>query len=446
MAKAGGGELAMAQAPTAYETYVQQFRALEEHLRLPPWLQQMRREALGRFLGLGFPTARRGNEPWKYTDLRPLAATPFQEPPQEERSLPWRRFLPWSPGWDTVMVVAGVPRSWHVRPEGPWVGDLRRALAEAPQALEEHLARYAIYHDDAFAALNTALFQDLVVVMVPPGIAVRRPLHVAFVAPHAPLPYAQYPRLLVLLGRGARLVLVESYVGRAPGPYMTAAVTEVFLDEGASLEHYRLLLEEEAYHIGLLRMRQERDSHLRSLFFGRGCRIGRNDVRVELDGPGAEAYLWGLYVTQGQEHLDNYINIDHIKPHCTSRLIYRGILDGASHAIFGGTVYVRPGAVKTDAEQEDKNLLLSREAEVDSKPSLEIYADDVKCGHGAAAGALAQDALFYMRSRGLDEATATLLLIKGFAAAVLDEVRLPRLRTFLERATVAALPRLKTLP
>jgi Fe-S cluster assembly protein SufD len=429
-----------------YETYVQQFRALEEHLRLPPWLQQMRREALGRFLGLGFPTARRGNEPWKYTDLRPLAATPFQEPPQEERSLPWRRFLPWSPGWDTVMVVAGVPRSWHVRPEGPWVGDLRRALAEAPQALEEHLARYAIYHDDAFAALNTALFQDLVVVMVPPGIAVRRPLHVAFVAPHAPLPYAQYPRLLVLLGRGARLVLVESYVGRAPGPYMTAAVTEVFLDEGASLEHYRLLLEEEAYHIGLLRMRQERDSHLRSLFFGRGCRIGRNDVRVELDGPGAEAYLWGLYVTQGQEHLDNYINIDHIKPHCTSRLIYRGILDGASHAIFGGTVYVRPGAVKTDAEQEDKNLLLSREAEVDSKPSLEIYADDVKCGHGAAAGALAQDALFYMRSRGLDEATATLLLIKGFAAAVLDEVRLPRLRTFLERATVAALPRLKTLP
>jgi len=326
------------------------------------------------------------------------------------------------------------------------VGDLRRALAEAPQALEEHLARYAIYHDDAFAALNTALFQDLVVVMVPPGIAVRRPLHVAFVAPHAPLPYAQYPRLLVLLGRGARLVLVESYVGQAPGPYMTAAVTEVFLDEGASLEHYRLLLEEEAYHIGLLRMRQERDSHLRSLFFGRGCRIGRNDVRVELDGPGAEAYLWGLYVTQGQEHLDNYINIDHIKPHCTSRLIYRGILDGASHAIFGGTVYVRPGAVKTDAEQEDKNLLLSREAEVDSKPSLEIYADDVKCGHGAAAGALAQDALFYMRSRGLDEATATLLLIKGFAAAVLDEVRLPRLRTFLERATVAALPRLKTLP
>jgi Fe-S cluster assembly protein SufD len=446
MAKAGGGELAMAQAPTAYETYVQQFRALEEHLRLPPWLQQMRREALGRFLGLGFPTARRGNEPWKYTDLRPLAATPFQEPPQEERSLPWRRFLPWSPGWDTVMVVAGVPRSWHVRPEGPWVGDLRRALAEAPQALEEHLARYAIYHDDAFAALNTALFQDLVVVMVPPGIAVRRPLHVAFVAPHAPLPYAQYPRLLVLLGRGTRLVLVESYVGRAPGPYMTAALTEVFLDEGASLEHYRLLLEEEAYHIGLLRMRQERDSHLRSLFFGRGCRIGRNDVRVELDGPGAEAYLWGLYVTQGQEHLDNYINIDHIKPHCTSRLIYRGILDGASHAIFGGTVYVRPGAVKTDAEQEDKNLLLSREAEVDSKPSLEIYADDVKCGHGAAAGALAQDALFYMRSRGLDEATATLLLIKGFAAAVLDEVRLPRLRTFLERATVAALPRLKTLP
>jgi len=438
----------MAQAPAIYETYVAQFRELARRLDLPPWLAERREEALGRFLDLGFPTARKGNEPWKYTDLRPLAATPFRPPPDGEvRAGQLRRLLPRSPSWDVTVAVGGrwAPHLSHLREERVDVWPLAEALRRAPHLLEEHLGRYAVYHDDPFAALNTALFSDLALVRVPAGAEARRPLHVAFVAPPGEEPYAHYPRLLVVAERGARLRLVESYLGLAPGPYMTAAVTEVFLDEGASLEHYRLLLEEGAYHIGLLRVHQARDTSLRSVFFGRGCRIGRNDVRVELDGPGAEAYLHGLYVTQGQEHLDNYINIDHLKPHGTSRLYYRGILDGASQAIFGGTVFVRPGAVKTDAEQEDKNLLLSPEAEVDSKPALEIYADDVKCGHGAAAGAVADEALFYMRTRGLDEATATLLLIKGFAAAVLDEVRLPTLRRFMEEATIAALPRLKAL-
>ncbi len=438
----------MAQAPAVYETYVEQFREQAQRLALPPWLAERRQEALGRFLDLGFPTARKGNEPWKYTDLRPLAAIPFRSPPTGEvGGSQWRRLLPWSPAWEVAVMVGGrwAPRLAHLRGEGVEVWPLAQALDHRPQALEEYLGQGAIYHDDPFAALNTALFQDLVLVRVPAGVEARRPLHVAFVAPPGEAPYAQYPRLLVVVERGARLRLVESYVGLATGAYMTAAVTEVFLEEGASLEHHRLLLEEGAYHIGLLRVYQARDTSLRSVFFGRGCRLGRHDLRVELDGPGAEAYLYGLYVLQGREHLDNYINIDHLKPQGTSRLYYRGILDGASHAIFGGTVFVRPGAVKTDAEQEDKNLLLSPEAEVDSKPSLEIYADDVKCGHGAAAGAVAEEALFYMRARGLDEATATLLLIKGFAAAVLQEVRLPTLRRFLEGATVAALPRLRVL-
>jgi Fe-S cluster assembly protein SufD len=441
----------MAQTTAVYETYVQQFRELEREFPVPPWLEELRRDALGRFLDRGFPTARRGNEPWKYTDVAPIARATFRYPARHQASLhlgDLRRRLPWPPGWAKVVFLGGRYRPDLSHPPQPGDGvlflPLAQALAERGELLEEHLGRQAVYLDDAFTALNTAFLRDGAVVIVPDGVEAERTLHLIFVSPLEEEATASYPRVLVLLGRQSRLRLVESYIGLRPGPYLTDAVSEVVLQDGASLEHYRLLLEgEQAYHIGMGRFYQGRDTNLLSVFFGQGCGIARNDVRVVLDAPGSSAYLHGLYVTDGRQHLDNYINIDHIKPHCTSRLFYRGILDGQSHAIFGGTVYVRPDAVKTDAEQEDKNLLLSREAEVDSKPALEIYCDDVKCGHGAAAGAVADEALFYMRSRGLDERMASILLIRGFAAAVLDEVRLPSLRSFLEKQVVRSLPRLR---
>lgn len=439
----------MTQAPPVYETYARRFRELEAAHLDPDWLMELRRQALGRFLDLGFPTARRGNEPWKYTDVGPIARTSFEEPPPRPALAlgALRRLLPWRPTWRRAVFVGGRyrPELSHLPSAGEDVRvlPLAQALREGDGLLERHLACYAAYQDDAFTALNTALFRDGALVVVPDGADPERPLHLVFVSPPSQEPYVHYPRLLVVLGRQARLRLVESYLGLGEGPYLTAAVREFYLGEGASLEHYHLLLEgEAAYHVGQARFYQERDTRLLSVFFGRGSAIARNDVRVDLDGPGGESYLHGLYVTTGRQHLDNYINIDHIKPHCTSRLFYRGVLDGHSHAIFGGTVYVRPGAVKTDAEQEDKNLLLSREAEVDSKPALEIYADDVKCGHGAAAGAVAEEALFYMLSRGIDPLLAQTLLIKGFAASVLDEVRLPALRSHLERLLVQSLPRL----
>jgi len=441
----------MTPAPPAYETSARPFRGLQAVRSEPDWLRELRREALGRFLDLGFPTARRGNEPWKYTDVGPVARTVFGPPPARP-PLPLerlRRTLPWRPTWRRAVFVGGRyrPELSHLPAAGEEVTvlPLSRVLSQGDDLLERHLARYATYQDDAFAALNTAFFSDGALVVVPDGAEPERPLHLVFVSPESEGPYVHYPRVLVVLGRQSRLRLVESYLGLGDGPYLTSAVREFYLGEGAALEHYHLLLEgEAAYHVGQARFYQERDTSLRSVFFGRGCAIGRNDVRVDLDGPGSEAYLHGLYVTTGRQHLDNYINIDHIKPHCTSRLFYRGVLDGQSHAIFGGTVYVRPGAQKTDAEQEDKNLLLSREAEVDSKPALEIYADDVKCGHGAAAGAVAEEALFYMLSRGIGPVLAQTLLIKGFASSVLDEVRLPALRTQLDRLLVDSLPRLRT--
>jgi len=233
--------------------------------------------------------------------------------------------------------------------------------------------------------------------------------------------------------------VIETYL-TLNGVNFNNAITEIALEDGAQAEHYRILLDRGAYHVGVTRVRQARDSRFRSTAFSTGPTLARNDFSVLMDGPGADCRLRGLYVASGRQHIDNYLTIDHAQPHSTSRLYYKGILDERARAVFGGTVFVRPGAIKTDAHQEDKNLLLSAEAEVDSKPSLEIYADDVKCGHGATAGAVAEEALFYMQSRGLDLEAAQEFLVKGFASEILDGVMEP-LREYLQKATTAALPR-----
>jgi Fe-S cluster assembly protein SufD len=224
--------------------------------------------------------------------------------------------------------------------------------------------------------------------------------------------------------------------------HFTDPVNEIALGEGAKVTHYRLLLENtESYTIGHVRPCLGPNSTYRAVVYEAGSGLMRLDLEVLIEGEGAFADLKGLYVTRGTQHIDNLVSIDHAQPHGTSRLYFKGILDDKSRAVFGGTVFVREGADKTDAYQEDKNLLLSDKAEADSKPSLEIYADDVKCGHGATAGAVAEDAIFYLRSRGLDEQTASRLLIKGFASEVLDAVEIEPLRVFLEERTARALPR-----
>ncbi|HIB13507.1 MAG TPA: Fe-S cluster assembly protein SufD, partial [Dehalococcoidia bacterium] len=218
-------------------------------------------------------------------------------------------------------------------------------------------------------------------------------------------------------------------------------VTEIVLEDGAQVEHYRLLLESaDAFHVGTSRVYQSKDSTISSASFAKGAAMARQDVQVTLDAPGASCSLNGLYMTSGEQHIDNLINIDHAKPYTKSRLFYKGILDGKSKAVFGGTVLVRKDAQKTDAQQTDKNLLLSRQAEVDSKPSLLIYADDVQCAHGATAGHIDKDTLFYMQSRGLDRETASRILIHAFASQIIDTVELEPLRDYLDDLFLTAMP------
>ena len=400
------------------QRYHEDHQALAAASPGPAWLAELRAAGWERFEALGLPTARRGNERWKYTAVAPIARVGFAYPfiNAESAELDF--------GFSAVS-----PHSAFDESEG----EIRRRLGSL-----------APMQDDGFTALNTAFLRDVAVVRVPDGS--EGP--VAVCVNHGGLPdmdgeqrYARHPRTLIIAGRNANLTIVEAYTGPKACPeqgrrgprYFTNAVTEIVVGEGAKVDHYRLLDESPgAFHVGTTRVHQERDSSFSSASFALGTALARNDFAVTLDGPGAFCSLNGLYYTAQGQHIDNLISIDHAQPHCTSRLNYKGILDGNSRAVFGGEVMVRRNAQKSDAQQTDKNLLLSEDAEVDSKPSLMIYADDVQCSHGATAGQIDAQTLFYLRSRGLDLETASRMLVRAFASEIINTVKPETLRNYLE--------------
>jgi Fe-S cluster assembly protein SufD len=439
----------MTQVATRYPKYASDFQVLMERDGARTWLNQLREQAWARFIEVGLPTARRGNEKWKYTDVRPIANVAFEHPldlgsATEPNASYLNQVAPWNDDWTNLTFVDG--RYSHALSGSPYhgnayLGSLTVALETHESLVQRHLAQHATFDDDGFVALNTAFLEDGALVYLPDDAPSDEIVHLIFVTTSREQPRVTYPRTLVVAGRNTRLTLVESYVSLTDTRFLTDAVTEIVVGDGAIVDHYRLLLEStEAFHMGVSRVYQGRDSTFSSGAFARGASLGRNDFQVLLDAPGASCTLNGLYLTSGTQHMDNFINIDHAKPHGTSRLFYKGILDGHSRAVFGGNVMVRKEAQKTDAQQTDKNLLLSEDAEVDSKPSLLIFADDVKCGHGATAGHMDEDTLFYMRSRGLDVETASRMLIHAFASEVIDTVRLIPLREYLNRLFMEAIP------
>ncbi|MCE2463718.1 MAG: Fe-S cluster assembly protein SufD [Dehalococcoidia bacterium] len=436
----------MAQTLTKGDKYLADFQTFEGRLKTdePSWVHQVRQQALASFSDLGFPTARRGNEKWKYTSVVPIANATFEYPFDfnETEAADIGQFSPRDNGWATLVFINGhycAPLS--ALPNDPPVTNLTSAIQSDGGLVETHLARHAAFEDDAFVALNTTFLKDGAFIHVPEDTSLQTPLHLVYVTTDTPQPVASYPRTLVVAGRHSKLTVIESYVSLSNSRHFTNAVTEIELEEGASVEHYRLLMDNpDSFHVGNTRVRQGQDSTFSSASFARGADVARNDLQVLLDAPGSTCSLNGLYMTSGKQHIDNYINIDHAKPHTTSRLYYKGILDGSSKAVFGGTVLVRKDAQKADAQQSDKNLLLSDDAEVDSKPSLLIYADDVKCGHGATAGNIGEGTLLYMRSRGLDLDTASSLLIHGFASEIIETVRLEPLRGYLDKLLLESLP------
>jgi len=444
----------MTQVLTKYQRYLSDFRDFERNLPAdgPEWVHQVRAGALAAFTELGFPTATRGNEEWKYTHVSPIANASFVYPfgPSLDRvtAADLRRLVPESRGWIRLVFVDGhyieALSPSPLDTGGIRVANLREAMVRERELVEPHLTRYAPVADDGFTALNTAFVHEGAFVHVPAGLTLKRPLHLVYLTSERPQPTVSYPRTLVVLEDGSAATVIESYVTLSPSLYFTDAVTEMVVGDGAALHHYRLLMESPAaFHMGITRVHQGRESSFNSTSYARGAALARNDLHVFLDGSGSTCSLRGLYLTSGTQHMDNHISIDHVAPHTSSDQYFKGILAGRSRAVFSGRVRVHKDAQKSRAVQADKNLLLSEGAEVDTKPSLEIYADDVQCTHGATAGAISEEALFYMRSRGLDQEEATRFLIQGFAREIVDTIPLRPLRTYLERLTMGALPSLQ---
>ncbi|HEX6634991.1 MAG TPA: Fe-S cluster assembly protein SufD [Usitatibacter sp.] len=405
-------------------------------------LERLRREALARFAEHGIPT--RTEEDWKYTRLVALEKAAFPMA-CESAGLATRDDL--RPlvigdlGGHRLVFLDGryAPALSAVGalPAGARLGSLADALHRAPETIEPFLRDRR--HQTIFAALNTAFMADGLHLHLDRGAAIEEPIHVLYLT--TPRGQAIHPRNLVVAGANSRATLVEHYAGTGEGPYFTNAVTQVFAAEGAAVEHYRIEQEgARAIHVGGVHASQARASRFLSHSVAFGGELARMDITTAFDGEGCEATLDGLYVAGGRQHVDHHTLVDHARPHGTSREHYRGVLDGTARGVFSGKIVVQPGAQRTDARQANHNLLLSVGAEVDTKPQLEIYADDVKCNHGATVGQLDAAQLFYLRSRGMDEAAARALLTHAFARDVIERIRVAALRSRLEKLLLARLP------
>lgn len=437
------------RTPVAAESYLAAFTALETRGDAvgPPWLRERRRQAIVRFRDLGFPSPR--EEDWKYTNVAPIATAGF-EPFADEIFEPVDPVAldPFAPGdetWTRLVFVNGQfsskLSSRGALPPGVRVGSLAEALASEGAALKPHLAAHT-RDGDVFTALNTGLFQDGAFVAIPEGAAVEAPIHLVFLsaAQESGVQAMAQPRTLVVAGRRSRATIVEHYAGLNRAVYFTNAVTEVVLEDGAFLDHYKVQEESlKAYHIGTLQLWHGGDTTFTSNSIALGGQLVRNTLRVCFEAEGGTCTLNGLYVVGGRQHVDHHITVDHARPRCASRQLYKGVLDGTSRGVFNGRIIVRRAAQKTDAHQANKNLLLADGPQVYSKPWLEIFADDVKCTHGAADGQLAEEALFYLRSRGLGDAAARTLLTYGFANEVIERIRVEPLRAYVERRLLSRL-------
>ena len=426
------------------ESYLRAFErtAAPDGTNAPDWARSLRLSAITRFETLGFPTTK--NEDWHFTSVAPIAEREFDLLAPPKHGVKAAQLAPYTFGgrdWHTLVFVNGrFDASLSTAaglPDGVTLLPLRQAYEALPLIVEQYLGKIAAFDGHTFTALNTAFLDDGAVLHVGREVEVARPIHLLFVNDASAGTGTAQPRNLIVLDRFAKATVVETYAGLGNGAYFTNAVTEAVVGDGATLTHLKLQREaEKAYHVGTLDVRQARDSHLVSFSFATGAALSRTNIYTELRGEGCGATLNGLYLGDGKQHIDHQTRIEHVEPNCYSREHYKGILDGSAHGVFNGKVYVHPAAQKTDGKQTNNTLLLSEKAQIDTKPQLEIFADDVKCTHGATVGRLDETALFYLKSRGIAARTARQLLTYAFAADVLESIELEPVRDGLEAATL----------
>lgn len=439
MDETGGDKLSSNKWPSL------SFELLEKSLngekKLP--IHAQRKAALAALMQTGFPTPQL--EEWRYTNVSEVVRQPLSlsQRVTELRPEQVRPYL--VPGLNgSVMVfvdgvfsaaLSTIQKEGIQQESGVSIRQLASTIdgSNVGQA-EKQLATQANFREHAFVALNTAFLKDGVVISIEKNRSVEQPIQLLFISTATQERMLTTPRVLVTAAEGSKACIVESYAGLGANSYLTSAVSEIFIAENASLEHYKIGREGEAgSHIGSLFVKQAANSNFRSHTFTFGGRLTRNEITMVLDGEGIDSSLIGLSVIRGDQHVDNHTVIDHAKPHCLSTERFKGIYGDRSKGVFNGTIIVRQDAQKTNAIQSNQSLLLSNEATIDTKPQLKIWANDVKCTHGATVGQLDDEALFYLRSRGVPKDEARRMLIQAFAGDIVNEVRREELREYLEQ-------------
>lgn len=393
----------------------------------PSWLQALRKGGIAHFAELGFPTTR--HEEWRFTNVGPIARTNWQLPSLTAARVTEKelgkvlfpglraRRLVFADGL-FVPELSDPPVSAGVR-----IQNLRVATRSPFPQVTQNLARYARFDENAFAALNTAFIDDGAVIVLPPGHALAEPVYLLHISTGRTPNVASHPRFLVVAQRGSSLKLLEHYVSLGDAVSFTNAVTEIVVEEGARVEHCKVQEENLAsYHVAVIQTHQARNSHLLSHSISMGAALARNNINCVLEGEGIECTLNGLYLGRQQQLVDHHTAIFHNKPNCNSHEFYHGILDDRSQGVFNGKIFVRPEAQKTDAKQTNRNLLLSNDATIDTKPQLEIFADDVRCTHGATIGQLDEESIFYLRARGIGLENARKMLLHAFASEIVSRI------------------------
>jgi len=406
----------------------------------PAWLFALRKAGLARFAELGFPTLQ--HEDWRFTNLAPLARLPFKPllthaadgvAAEALSAFPLARL----PGSRLVFVdgqFSARLSSSGTQPRGVRVGGLAAALRDEPGLVVKHLAKQVMDDSLAFTALNMAFFQDGAFIYVPAGAVIAQPVQLIFASTGREAGATAQPRNLIVAEAGSQLTVVETYVGAGDAATFTNTVTEFAICDGAVVEHCRFQDESKAaFHLAALHAVLGRGCNFTSHSFALGARLSRVNIRAKLDGEGLETVLNGLYLTRGEQLADHHMIVEHARPRCAGHEYFNGILDDKSKGVFHGRILVRPEAQKTDAKQTNKNLLLSDDATADAKPQLEIYADDVKCTHGATIGQLNDESIYYLRSRGIGLERAKRMLIHAFAGEIIDRVRCEALREELDK-------------
>lgn len=427
--------------------YLSNFKLLEPDLnrQIPLNHLDIRRNAIAQFGELGFPTPR--HEAWRFTDISAIAKSRFKLLPKIDQVGIPADFL------HTNMIneftehrLVFVNGSYIPALSGThasdrfYLGPLSVAVIKHPNLVRQHLAQYIRLEDHAFTALNTAFFWDGAFIHIPKGKVIDQPIHLVFISDTEAEAMVTHPRNLIILDENSQATVIESFLSVGSGRYLTNPVSELVLAENAILDHYKLQNESnQAYHIAVQQSYQKRNSNLMSQSFSFGGSIVRNDVNAVIDGEGVEATLNGLYMQEGNQHVDNHTLIEHARPNSFSRELYKGILKDRSRAVFNGRIHVRQAAQKTDAIQSNQNLLLTEDARVNTQPQLEIYADDVRCTHGGTVGQLDENGMFYLRTRGIDKSKAHSIMVYAFASDVTDRIKVDAARQWVDNLVLQRL-------